>query len=136
VDCLFLDVNILFSAAYHPEAGLRRLWTFADVCLLTSSYALEEVRINLPEPAQRARLGALVAQVQLVNDVRLHALPAGIDLPQKDQPILLAAMAAQATHLLTGDLRDFGPYFGQTVAGVLILPPAAYFRCRANETRR
>ncbi len=35
----------------------------------------------------------------------------------KDEPIFLAALLAQATHLLTGDLKHFGHYFGQTVAG-------------------
>lgn len=132
MDRLFLDANILFSAAYRPDAGLRQLWTFPDVTLLTSPYAWDEARRNLPAPAQQARLGDLVAQVHLVGEVPLRPLPAGIVLPQKDQPILLAAIAARATHLLTGDLQDFGPYFEQTIAGVLILPPAVYVRRRAE----
>ena len=53
-------------------------------------------------------------------------LPRGINLPAKDRPILLAAIDAGATHLLTGDWEHFGPYYRQQVAGVLILPPAEY----------
>lgn len=41
-----------------------------------------------------------------------------------------AAIGARATHLLTGDTKDFGRYYGQTFAGVLILPPAMYRRTR------
>ena len=49
-------------------------------------------------------------------------------LPPDDQVIFLAAMAARATHLLTGDRTHFGPYYGRTVAGVLIVPPSVYLR--------
>jgi hypothetical protein len=51
-------------------------------------------------------------------------LPEGAGLPAKDRPILSAAIAAGATHLLTGDRRRFGPLHGRCVAGVLILRPA------------
>jgi hypothetical protein len=42
--------------------------------------------------------------------------------------IFLAAMAARATHLLTGDKTHFGRYYRRTIAGVLILPPSVYLR--------
>ena len=32
-------------------------------------------------------------------------------LPAKDRPIFQAALACGATHLLTGDLKDFGAFF-------------------------
>jgi hypothetical protein len=54
----------------------------------------------------------------------------GITLPAKDDPILLAAIAANATHLLTGDWKHFGPYRNTVVEGVLILPTTAYFKTR------
>jgi len=52
--------------------------------------------------------------------------------PEKDAPILLAAMEAQATHLVTGDVRHFGPYFGRTVQGVLVVTPAEYLKLRGK----
>jgi hypothetical protein len=55
-------------------------------------------------------------------------LPEGLVLPPDDQVIFLAAMAARATHLLTGDRIHFGPYYGRTIAGVLVLPPSVYLR--------
>jgi hypothetical protein len=48
--------------------------------------------------------------------------------PPDDQVIFLAAMAARATHLLTGDRTHLGRYDGRTIAGVLILPPNADLR--------
>jgi hypothetical protein len=54
-----------------------------------------------------------------------------VQLPEKDRPILLAALAGQATHLLTGDAKHFGPYFGQNVAGIFILRPSVYLQGRS-----
>jgi len=43
---------------------------------------------------------------------------------------LLGAIAARATHLLTGDAQHFGAYYGKTIKGVRILSPADYFLTR------
>jgi len=129
LDRLFLDANNLFSAAYHPQAGLRRLWDLTGVALVTSAYAVEEARINLPEGDPRRRLERLVAAVEVTDCAPpTQPLPPKVDLPDKDRPILLGAIAARATHLLTGDLTHFGRYYGQTIEGVLILRPAEYLR--------
>jgi uncharacterized protein len=128
---VFLDANILFSAAYRPDAGLRKLWEVPDVELVTSSYAAEEARRNLDLPEQRSALGALLQSVQVLAATPGDPpLTVPIDLAEKDRPILAMAVAARATHLLTGAVRHFGRYYGQTVAGVRILPPAAYLRGR------
>jgi predicted nucleic acid-binding protein len=126
VDRVFLDANVLFSAAYRRDAGLRRLWMLPGVELLTSAYALEEARRNLAQRGQRARLTWLMRALTIVAEPVERPLPEGVDLPAKDRPILLAALDAQATHLLTGDVSHFGRHFGRAVEGVLILPPAAY----------
>jgi hypothetical protein len=39
-------------------------------------------------------------------------------------------MAAGATHLLTGDLRDFGHLLGRRVGGVKIQTPGNFLRSR------
>jgi hypothetical protein len=44
-------------------------------------------------------------------------------MPDKDLPILRAALAGRATHLITGDQRDFGQYSGRRLGGVLVLRP-------------
>ena len=59
------------------------------------------------QSAQRRRLAQLTPALQ-VFDARERELPSGITLPEKDAPILLAAMETQATHLVTGDVRHSG----------------------------
>lgn len=127
MDRLFLDANVLFSAAYRANAGLLALWKLKNVGLYSSRYVVEEARINLEEEAQRRRLSRLSKALELF-DAPQERLPRGISLPQKDQPILLAAITARATHLLTGDLRHFGAYFGTRIADVLIVAPGDYLR--------
>jgi hypothetical protein len=90
---------------------------------------LEEARINLEEEIQRKRLGLLVKRVHLF-EASEQRLPSGTSLPAKDAPILLAAIEARATHLLTGDTRRFGPYLGKKTAGIAILLPGEYLRNR------
>jgi uncharacterized protein len=104
MDRLFLDANVLFSAAYQRDAGLLQLWKLKDVILCSSRYALEEARINLVNEDQRMRLTKLSESLHLF-EAGQRPLPRGISLPEKDVPILLAAIEARATHLLTGDVR-------------------------------
>ncbi len=113
---LFLDANILFTAAHNPrgkatlviELGVQGYWE-----LFSSPYALEEARRNLERKFPRflESLGTLQRGVRLVE----HRAGLGFPecLAQKDQPIFQAALACQATHLLTGDLKDFGPFMNQ-----------------------
>jgi predicted nucleic acid-binding protein len=129
VDRVYLDANILFSAAYKPGSPLRQLWQLADVELITSVQAVLEAYNNLSSarPVQLTDLAQLLQSVTIFPDpLPGFVLPAAINLPDKDKPILQAAIDAQATHLVTGDVKHFGPYYGQTIAGVLILPPAQY----------
>lgn len=124
---VFLDANVLFSAAYRPDSGLARLWRQAGhVHLLSSSYALEEARRNLAGPEARWRLEELADGLEIVADVLGGSLPEGVELPEKDRPILLTALAAGATHLLTGDRAHFGSYYGRMIAGVRIERPGEY----------
>jgi predicted nucleic acid-binding protein len=131
MDRLFLDANILFSATYREGAGLAVFWKLPGVVLCSSRYALEEARINLDEAAQRKRLARLERRLQLFDTVP-RELPSGISLPEKDVPILLAALDARATHLITGDLRHFGPQFGKQIEGILVQSPAEYLKSRTS----
>lgn len=126
-DRVFLDANVLFSAAWRESAGLRELWRLEGVELVTSAYALEEARRNLGSDERRARLSQLVSDLELVAEAP-RALPEDIDLPEKDRPILGAALAAGATHLLTGDVTDFGELLGREVEGLRVERPATYLR--------
>jgi len=132
VDRLFLDANVLFSAAHREDAGVRRLWDVPRITLVTSEYAVAEARRNLVTADQLSRLEALLEPIQVEPARTLDpALRKDIELREKDWPILGGAVAAGATHLITGDLRDFGPFMGRVVLGVLVLTPARYL----NPTR-
>jgi uncharacterized protein len=126
VNRVFLDANVLFSAAWRENTGLLRLWQSSDTTLLTSRYASEEARRDLETEERRQRLVRLMVDIQLVPDRAYGDFPPGVFLPEKDRPILLAAIQAQATHLLTGDKRHFGSLYGQSISGVLILRPTDY----------
>ena len=131
MDRVFLDANVLYSAAWRPTlTGLRLLWTLDGVTLMSSSYAVDEAARNIREPFHRARLSQLVQAVTVVDEDNRKRLPASIQLPAKDRPILLAAISHRATHLLTGDRTHFGRYFDQIVEGVLICLPATYIERR------
>ncbi|MBV8450913.1 MAG: PIN domain-containing protein [Deltaproteobacteria bacterium] len=132
MDRVFLDANVLYSAAYMELAGLVRLWSLDDVQLLSSAYAIEEARRNLAtdRPESLPRLKRLLGSVSTVDAPRGLKLPETIKLDPKDQPILLAAIHGKADYLLTGDARHFGHLYGKRIEGVLVLRPAQYFERR------
>ena len=135
MDRIFLDTNVLFSAAYREGAGLLKLWELPGIGVMTSGYAAEEARRNLDDNAARARLAKLLERTALVPEAPNISLPRSIRLPEKDRPILQAAIAARATSLITGDLRDFGSLFGRSVVGVWIETPAEFLRRRTRRSR-
>jgi len=110
---VFLDANILFSAAYRETTALRQLWTLPAVQLMTSDYAIQEVRRNL-DRAKHPLFAALLQEIIVVPTPApgSRLLPPALVLPVKDAPIFLAAAATSATHLVTGERRQFGSYFG------------------------
>jgi predicted nucleic acid-binding protein len=127
---VFLDANVLFSAAYREGAGLLALWKLPDVQLLTSGYAAEEARRNLDLADQRSRLEQLLASVRIESESPRTPLPREVRLPENDEPILRAAIAAGSTHLLTGDVRDFGHLLGRLVGGLKVQTPGEFLRQR------
>jgi predicted nucleic acid-binding protein len=129
VDRVFLDANVLFSAAYRVESPLRTLFTMPRTHLVTSAYALEEARRNLSAGQQQAELERLCRSVEVVSVLPPQGeLSILAKLPANDRPILWAAISVRATHLLSGDFKAFGRFYGTTINGVTIMPPAAYLK--------
>jgi len=123
---VFLDANILFSAAWREGSGLVRMWQLGDVVLVSSAYALEEATRNLETDAQRARLRGLSGSLEVLSSQPGMQVPDGVDLPDKDVPILAAAIGAACDFLLTGDVRHFSKLLDQKVGGVTILLPSRF----------
>jgi hypothetical protein len=121
--------------AYRPDAGSRRLWRLPTARPFTSAYAAEEARRNLSNSGQRRDLEELLGSVEVVTTAAPtdHPLFSTTELADKDRPVLLAAIGIGATHLLTGDFRHFGPYYGKRIEGVLVLPPGGYLASRTEQ---
>lgn len=73
--------------------------------------------------------------VQLVPDVDPN-MPCPIELPEKDRPVLLAAISIKANYLLTGDRIHFGKYLGQTVRDIKICLPCDYLITYQRKIKR
>ena len=124
---LFLDANVLFSAALgSPRASvLIALRRTGKVGLATSAHAVEEARRNLVRkaPTSSPALPTIMAGIDIVPEptaalvdwARTHGLDSN------DGAILAAAVASRLDGLVTGDRRHFGPLFGQVLRGVRVM---------------
>ena len=122
---------MIFSAAHNLTSMIRQLWYIPGVVLISSSYAVEEARRNLLvlKPSNILVLDELLDGIDILSIFSSEIIiPALVDLPEKDVPILAAAIGAGCTHLLTGDKHHFGDLFGKSIDGVLILKPSDYIK--------
>ena len=113
---LFLDSNVLFTAAHNPEGKASLVIELAAVGnweVVTSAYCLAEARLNLEKkhPVSLDRLSDILGTVRLVPDVTGERCT--LSLPEKDRPVFASAQRCKATHFLTGDRRHFGPYMNK-----------------------
>jgi len=128
IDRIFLDANILFSVVYGSE-GLNLFWELAKkrrCTLFTSNYVVEEARRNLMNSEQLKKLATYLSKVRIVPEVDPD-IPCPIELPNKDRPVMLAALSIKADYLITGDTIHFGKYFGRRIGGIKICRPRDYF---------
>jgi predicted nucleic acid-binding protein len=125
---IFLDANILFSAA-KSDGAIRRL-----VALLIQAghecwvdgFVTEEARRNLAlkAPDGLAALEALLPRLKRANVQSAQStLDADLPLPEKDRPVLAAAIQLGCVVLVTGDKTHFGAIYGQAIGGVTIHSP-------------
>ena len=129
---LFLDANVLFTAAHNPKGkaafiispGARGAWA-----LCTSALAVEEARRNLQVkyPSVEQNLSGLLSHVTIIPEAA-GAFPYPKDLDDKDHPIFQAAYACRATHLITGDLAHFGSLMEKPrkTFGIVIMTAARF----------
>lgn len=86
---IFLDANILFSAAKSDGAVRKLLESLIEAGAQHADTALEQ---TLP-------------------------------LPEKDRPVLAAAIRHRCAALVTGDRTHFGKLYGKTIHGTAIHSP-------------
>jgi predicted nucleic acid-binding protein len=104
---VFLDANVIFSAAYDPGCRIAALWEMSPVDLVTSRYVVGEVIRNVADkcPDQLPVLAGLLNRIRIVaeSDERSGSIA---DIHAKDQAVIAAAIAGRCDFLLTGD-ADF-----------------------------
>lgn len=125
---VFLDANILFSAAKSDGAVrelLRRLLDAGHECWV-DEYVVVEARRNLERKGADA-LRALDALLPLLRVAAVgkpgRVLQDIAWLPEKDQPVLAAAIRLRCDALVTGDCAHFGAGYGKSFDGVTIHSP-------------
>lgn len=128
---VFLDANVIFSAAFTDGGAVRSLFDVAnkhgDVDLLATGYVLREARTNLERkaPSRLSELEALLENVTVLEEppARLVEQLAPLVPDPGDAPILAGAVSGEAQLLVTGNERDFRDLYGEEVRGVLVLRP-------------
>ncbi len=128
---IFLNANVLFSSGKSDGAVRAFLAevTSAGHILVADGYVVGEARRNLEVkfPASMTDFGVLLSRIEisptLSGPLRVDLEPA---LPEKDRPVLAAAIHHRCHVLLTGDKTHFGALYGRIVDGVEIHSPASF----------
>lgn len=125
---VFLDANVLFSAAKTDGAVRQLLYLLHEQgheCC-ADAYVVAEARRNLLAKGPEALrvLDALLTHLRLASAAPVAAPSALVDwLPEKDRPVLEAAIRLGCDALVTGDRTHFGGGYGKTFGGVTIHSP-------------
>ena len=123
---LFLDANVLVSAAWKEGSKVGRIRRIPNVELVTSNYVVVECRRNLPVGGQQDRLAQFLLAVRVLEFQGEPILEDSPPLPAKDQHVFAAAVLSRARYLVTGDRKHFGAWYGTTVFGLRVEPPGRF----------
>lgn len=127
---IFLDANILFSAAKSSGAVRQLLHDLhaEGHVLAADAYVAAEAQRNIATKSTDEAMHYLQA---LLSRIDVSAVKCESDtrsaadwLPEKDRPVLLAAIASHCDVLVTGDRTHFGLGYGRTFEGVKVVSPA------------
>ena len=128
---VFLDANVIFSAAYQHASALLVFFELAGpgvIDLTASPFAIEEARSNiaLKRPERATDCDSLVATLSIAAAASEEhlALAQAAGLLEKDRPIFAAALATEADLLVTGDRMHFGRLFGRSFGRSTVNRPA------------
>lgn len=146
---VFFDANVIFAASDSTEGAAHLLVRLSrqgrGITLVATEYTIDEAERNLqienPEALtefykvrEQLSVGPEPSE-ELMKGLNAR-LPDGIRLPNKDLPVLGGAIVAGADWLVTHDRDHFGPLYGRTVCGVVILRPGPALRRLKGSIRR
>jgi len=123
---VFLDANVIFSAAHNPEGNASALFKLAGarkIEVVSSRYALEEAARNIA-----LKFPQCVAE--------FDGVVSGLLLTAEPTQVATRLAEARASVLITGDRRDFGHLYGKTIEGALIIAPAEALSMALDVRRR
>lgn len=125
---VFLDANILFSAAKSGgavRALVDRILDGGHECWV-DEFVVTEARRNLVAKGPDS-LAAFEALLVRLNVNGAHGVGAQTKetawLPEKDRPVLAAAIRLRCDFLVTGDRTHFGAGYGKRFGGVAVCTP-------------
>ena len=106
-------------ALTHPL--LSNIWIFFHA----DTYVVEEARRNLVAKAGGAgeALAEILATVAVAEFTTERVLEKTLPLPEKDRPVLAAAIHLKCDVLVTGDRAHFGKFYGKSLHGVIVHSP-------------
>lgn len=116
MDKLFLDANILFTAAYSQTGASRMLFELAKrkkLTLVSSKYAVIEAQRNVQKKLPERHLLFLYKLITELDSVtkkefsKEELMKYEKIIIAKDAPILLAAADQKVQFLITLDKKDF-----------------------------
>lgn len=104
----------------------RLLNTLATVhVFITSDYAREEAIRNIRAKRSDWEYGftQIMSGIEVVESIDQTL---EVEIIAKDRPILATAIAQNCDRLITGDKKDFGHLFKQSIQGVTIVTPLMF----------
>lgn len=117
---VFVDANILFSAAYKATSRIKGLWSNESIRLVASEQVLTEATRNLGKkhPEAVGRLNELVPFLEVTDE------KAEIDadlVVAKDLHVLASAIGSKCDYLVTGDHAHFAHLVNVPLEGLTVL---------------
>jgi predicted nucleic acid-binding protein len=126
---VFLDSNVLFSAAYSGKEKSRSYLFFElqDIGIieiyisnLVKFESINNIKIKRPEKSNF--LNELLSKVIIIEDVYIYYDDIK-SLPENDRIILSSAAYHNIDFFITGNTKDFSPFYNKKLSNTLILTP-------------
>jgi predicted nucleic acid-binding protein len=129
---VFLDSNVLFSAAYS-EKEKSRSYIFFELrdlniieIYISNLVKFESVHnIKIKKPEKSGFLNELLSKVNILEDIYIYYDDIK-SLPENDRIILSSAVYNDMDFFITGNTKDFLPFYNKKLSNTLILTPKSF----------
>ena len=126
---VFLDSNVIFSAAYSVKEKSRSYLFFELQTLniikiyISNLVKFESIHnIKIKKPEKLDFLNELLSKADIIEDVDVYYEFAK-NLPENDRIILSSAIYHDIDFFITGNTKDFLTFYNKKLKNTLILTP-------------